>query len=171
MPTKLLPTGAQHPGITTKRRPLQVHPRTKLWCYASPKQQANDSGNRPNPDITPWRLIPHMPQPAPPSDTGQAVYKPWMEHTVDWLLGTCSHAAPSSPCQPLSIPLVISLAERFHPRVQPDNLPTFFKKNHCDLLLLCLSPRGSNPAWRIPHVPSATINVTALQGRTATLVE
>lgn len=67
---------------TIKRRPLRVHLRTKLWCYASPKHQANDSGNAPNPDNTPWRLIPRMPQAAPPSDTGKSRLQAG-EHTVD----------------------------------------------------------------------------------------
>lgn len=67
---------------TSKNAPSNPHTNQALG-YASPKQQANDSGNSLNPDITPWRLIPRMPQAAPPSDTGQAVSKPWMEHTVD----------------------------------------------------------------------------------------
>lgn len=74
------------------------------------------------------------------------------------------------PAKPLSVPLVIPLAERFHPRVQPDNLAAFTKP-HCDLLLLCLSPGVATQHGGYHMFPSATTNVTALQGRMATPVE
>lgn len=69
---------------TIKKRPLQVHTRTKLWCYASPKHQANDSGNSPNSAIR--TLAPH-----PTYAAGSAAHRHWQQ-------------AWQAACKPWNIP-------------------------------------------------------------------
>lgn len=161
MPTKLLPTGAQHPGITPAKRPLQAHTRTKLWCYASPKQQANDSGNSPNPDITPW-----APHPTYAAGSAALRHRAGRLQAVD---GTYRRLNALIPAHMLHLAHLVNPCPfrwSFHSRNA--STPAY---NQITWITCQPSPRlrsagvfearGSNPAWRIPHVSSATINVTA----------
>ena len=79
-----------------------------------------------------------------------------------------AHLAPCPGCKPLFLPLITSLAERFHPRPvydQTTNLPAYTKLRYD--LLVCFGPGGWQPSVADTTCPWCYHNVTASQGRMA----
>lgn len=165
MPKKLLPTGAQHPGITpSKDAPFKSTREPSFGATPAPS-------NRPMTAETVPIQTPHpgasshicRSQRRPPTQTSRL-------QAVD---GTCSRLIALVPAHMLHLAHLASPCPfrwSFHSRnastpAYNQIFLTAFTKPHCDLLLVCLRPGVATQHGGFRLFPSATINVTALQGR------